>query len=232
MLNSELSLIFLGDNHGNWNELMYYIRKSDVKNANIVSVGDLGIGFRIKDEYERGLCSNLSKEFSERNLFFYGIRGNHDNPRFFQGNDRILFSNFQLIEDYAVSEYKGVTIQFVGGAISIDRTGRKEDVSYWTDESVVYKPNLCKKVDVLVTHTAPPQCFPQTFNEIVYSWAREDAYLIEDLIDERAVMGEIFKLCSPKYHFYGHFHSSWQENVNGCLHRLLNINELYEANLK
>ena len=91
-----------------------------------------------------------------------------------------------------------------------------------------YKPKLLKEVDVLITHTAPSWCFPQQFNEMVYGWATEDAYLLEDLTEERSVMDEIFKKCKPKYHYYRHFHSSWTEEINGCKHKLLNINELYE----
>ena len=85
-----------------------------------------------------------------------------------------------------------------------------------------------QKVDILVTHTAPSWCFPQQFNEIVYGWALEDAYLIGDLSNERAIVDEIFKLCKPKLHLYGHFHSSWTEEVNGCKHKLLDINEVWE----
>jgi len=114
------------------------------------------------------------------------------------------------------------------GAVSVDRTGRRVGVSHWEDEGVVFNRDACQKVDILVTHTAPSYCFPQQFNEIVYGWAREDAYLIEDLTEERAVMDEIFKLCSPSLHFYGHFHSSWAEKINGCESRLLDINEIYE----
>jgi hypothetical protein len=60
-------------------------------------------------------------------------------------------------------KYGKETIQFIGGAISIDRTGRKEGVSYWSDESIIYKPELIQNVDILVTHTAPSFCHPQEF---------------------------------------------------------------------
>jgi len=63
--------------------------------------------------------------------------------------------------------------------------------------------------------------------EMVYGWARDDAYLLEDLMDERAIMDEIFKNCKPSLHIYGHFHSSWNEEINGCRHRLLSINEIW-----
>jgi Icc-related predicted phosphoesterase len=221
-------LIFLGDHHGSWGILCDIIREKNLKNCSIISVGDLGIGFRFKKDYEYKSAENLSNFFKERNIHFLGIRGNHDDPSFFKEKNRIVYENFELIEDYTILEYNQKTIQFIGGAISIDRTGRKENVSYWTDEGVVFKKEACKKVDILITHTAPSWCFPQQFNEMVYGWAREDAYLIEDLTDERAIIDEIFKLCKPRLHLYGHFHDSVTERINGCIHKLLNINELWE----
>lgn len=228
ILDGNKPLIFLGDNHGAWHELYSIVDYKQLKNCYIISVGDLGVGFHNK---EYPLYKTLNSDFKERNINFYGIRGNHDDPSYFEGDERIVLSNFELIEDYSIFEYNNQIIQFVGGAISIDRTGRREGVSYWSGERVNYKPELLKEVDVLVTHTAPSFCFPQQFNEMVYGWAAEDAYLLEDLTDERAVMDEIFKKCKPKYHYYGHFHSSWSEKINGCKHRLLDINELCEHKL-
>jgi hypothetical protein len=227
-LNKNKPLLFLGDHHGNWNELFYLINKNNIENCNIISVGDLGIGFKYKKEFEYSLSEKLSNSFKEKNINFYGIRGNHDNRVYFAGENRLKFDNFELIEDYTLMQYDDKTIQFIGGAVSIDRTARKEGISYWTDEIVNFERDKCKQVDILVTHTAPSWCFPQHFNEMVYGWAREDADLLEELTDERAVMDEILKLCAPKLHLYGHFHDSWTEEVNGCTHRLLNINEIYE----
>jgi len=227
-LDDNKQIIFLGDHHGAWNELFYLIDKKRLNDCYIISVGDLGIGFLHKKEYEYQQAKRLNDSFKEKNIKFYGIRGNHDDPNFFTGKDRINLDNFELIEDYSIFDYKTNTIQFIGGAVSIDRTGRQEGKSYWSGERVIFNKDACKKVDILVTHTAPSFCFPQTFNEIVYGWAREDAYLIEDLNDERAIVDEIFKICSPKVHLYGHFHSSWNETINGCRHKLLAINELWQ----
>ncbi len=228
-LDGDKSLIFLGDHHGDWFGILSLIEDKKITNSYIFSVGDLGIGFKYKKEFEHEMSKKLNKEFASNNNTFLGIRGNHDNPLFFTGNDRIELENFKLIEDYAVFEYKNKTIQGIGGAISIDRVARKEGISYWTNEGVSFNKEKCQNVDILVTHTAPSRCFPQTFNELVYGWAKEDAFLIEELTKERAAMDEIFKLCSPSQHFYGHFHSSWNENIEGCRHRLLSINEFFEA---
>ena len=227
-LDNNKALIFLGDHHGAWSTVFDIIRLKNISDCNLISVGDLGIGFKYKKEYEVKQSEKLNELFKEKNINFYGIRGNHDDPFYFNGKDRIILDNFELIQDYTLTEYGNKTIQFIGGAISVDRTGRKVGTSYWENEGVVFNRDECKKVDVLVTHTAPSHCFPQQFNEMVYGWAREDAYLIEDLNDERAVMDEIFKLCQPSLHLYGHFHSSWTERVNGCVSKLLDINEFWQ----
>jgi len=227
-LNGDKPILFLGDNHGAWNILFDIINSKNIRDCHIISVGDLGIGFKYKKEHEYSQSEKLSDRFKEKNINFFGIRGNHDNPVFFKGKDRICLENFELIEDYSVFEYNSKLVQFIGGAVSIDRNGRRQGISYWENELVVFNKEACQKVDILVTHTAPSHCFPQQFNEMVYGWAREDAYLLEDLTDERAVMDEIFKLCSPSLHLYGHFHSSWTERVNGCVSKLLDINELWE----
>jgi predicted phosphodiesterase len=227
-LDGNKPILFLGDNHGNWNELSFQIKKYNISNTYIISVGDLGIGFY--PNRDLNTCELLNKQFMERNINFYGIRGNHDDPIAFKGHSRICLDNFELIEDYSIYEHNSKLIQLIGGAVSVDRTGRSVDISYWEDEGVIFNREACQKVDVLITHTAPSWCFPQEFNEMVYGWAREDAYLLEDLTDERSVMDEIFKICDPSLHLYGHFHSSWTETVNKCKHKLLNINEIWEYN--
>lgn len=225
-LDESKQLLFLGDIHGDWNNLLFKIQLKKISNANIFSVGDLGMGFN--PNQDRITCDLLDKEFKKNNINFYGIRGNHDDPSFFDGKNRVQLANFELVADYSVFEHASKLIQLIGGAISVDRTRRVIGTSYWENEALAFNKDKCKKVDILVTHTAPAWCFPQNFNEMVYDWAREDAYLIEDLTEERAVMDEIFKACSPSLHFYGHFHSSWTEKINGCTSRLLDINEIYE----
>lgn len=226
-LNNAKPLLFLGDHHGSWNFVFDVIRSKGIKDSYIICVGDGGHGFQSKEK-EIKQTEKLNNLFKEHNIEYKSIRGNHDDPTYFKGGNRICLSNFELIEDYTVYKYNSKSFQFIGGAISIDRTGRNLGASYWEEERVVFHKDSCKKVDVLVTHTAPSHCFPQQFNEMVYGWAREDAYLLEDLTDERSVMDEIFKLCNPTFHLYGHFHSSCTERVNGCVSKLLDINEFWE----
>lgn len=226
VLDKNKQIFYVGDHHGDWGQLFWFINRLKIENCYLVSVGDSGIGFKIKKEQLSDI-KLLNKKFKKLNIIFMSIRGNHDDPSYYNGTDRIELSNFETIEDYTVMEHNGKLIQFIGGATSIDRSMRKEGVSYWSGEGLNFNGDKLQKVDTLITHTAPTWCFPQRFNQMVYDWAKDDGYLLEELILEREVMGEIFKVCQPSLHLYGHFHDSWNEEINGCKHRLLNINEIW-----
>ncbi len=227
ILDSFLPIYVLGDTHGNWYEVFFYINNYDIRDCYLIHVGDGGEGFSPKDQQMKQFES-LNDKFKEKNINYLSIRGNHSDPSYFKGDNRVVLSNFELIEDYTVAQYGDKKIQFIGGATSIDRLARREGVSYWSGEKVDYQPDKCEKVDFLITHTAPSYCFPQKFNEIVYGWSKEDKNLISDLLEERSKMDQLFAICRPKIHCYGHFHSSWSEEINDCFHKLLNINEIWE----
>lgn len=225
-----IPIFFAGDHHGQYQEIINVADQYQLTDCYIIHVGDGGEGFvtykkQIK-EFEK-----LNKQFEERKIWYKSIRGNHSDPFYFRGANRISLSNFELIQDYSVFSYKNKRIQFIGGAISIDRTARIKQISYWPDEELECYPEECQKVDILVTHTAPSWCFPQKFNEIVFGWAQQDKNLLTDLKIERQLMDDIFAICKPSLHLYGHFHASWTEIVNGCKHKLLNINELWELQI-
>lgn len=225
-IDGDKPVFYIGDHHGDWKQLFWFANRAKLESCYLISIGDSGIGFKPKNEQIENI-NELNNKFKKLDIIFMSIRGNHDDPSYYNGDNRIQLDNFQTIEDYTVMEHNGKLIQFIGGATSVDRSMRKEGISYWTGESLNYHKDRLQKVDTLVTHTAPSWCFPQGFNEMVYSWAREDADLLEDLTDERAIMDEIVKACQPSLHLYGHFHDSWNEEINGCKHRLLNINEIW-----
>ena len=225
--NDNLPIVFMGDHHGAWRSLLYTIERRNLSNCLLISVGDCGIGFEPED-YTIELVTKLNNKFKQRNIYFKAIRGNHDNPSYFKKGRIIELSNFELLEDYSIIKNNGAVIQLIGGAISTDRTGRKEGTSYWQDEGIVFNEELCKEVDILVTHTAPSYCFPQGFNEIVHRWAEQDKTLLDELTAERGIMDKILNICRPKLHLYGHFHSSYNEEIFGCRHRLLGIEEMFE----
>jgi putative phosphoesterase len=223
------NLIFIGDTHGNNRAIESACEASD--NSLIIHVGDFGLGFA--DVYrEAETLNELNNLAEEHNNNIVIIRGNHDSKdRFNFFRNRL--SNVHLPEDYEIYQYNDKKILFVGGAISIDRKGRTEYISYWSDEVVVLREDLCQSADVLVTHSTATYCFPTRLAPIVVEWAEEEMEkygtdLLKELKEEREKIDRIIELCKPKYHFYGHMHDSWSEEIDGCVHRLLNIDEIHE----
>lgn len=240
-------IIYAGDWHGNFRYIKSLIDRYKIGNIEeityLIQVGDFGIGFYPKSDLQT--LEDLNNFFKERNIICIAIRGNHDDPSFFQGNH--MYSNLQLVPDYTTMEIDGKKHLFVGGAISIDRKYRisqdqreasygSSQRSYWKDEIFVLDEEKLKDiygVNVVVTHTAPEWCHPDNrkgFGSFVDEFAYSDNELYADLDKERADVTKMFQILEKngnwiQYHAYGHFHSS-QITMNGyCNHYLLNINE-------
>jgi DNA repair exonuclease SbcCD nuclease subunit len=145
----------------------------------------------------------------------YVIRGNHDNPIYWNGD--WLLDNIELLPDYSVREIEGKTVLFVGGALSIDRIPRLMDGGnyYWLDEEFVFDKKKIDEligIDVVITHTAPKFAPPQTINDLVRGFAQYDQPLLHELAIERGQMSEMYELLTKKNYithwFYGHFHTN------------------------
>lgn len=241
-------LLFLGDIHGNFNHLKWYINNYKIDNCTIYQVGDFGIGFteKFNDMTTLGQLNNFLKE---RNIQMYAIRGNHDDPDFFDGHLENHFDNLHLLSDYTVINVDGVKILGVGGAVSVDRRPRmREELMYarnnldrklhWYDEIFVLDEEKLKTiegVDILVTHTTMDFCHPVNkngFGYLVEQFAQDDKKLFDDLRQERDLVTKMWDTLKEKnqidYHFYGHFHNDNTEKINGTTHKLLGINEFFE----
>jgi len=214
----------LGDTHGTWGPLKFNIKKHNIRGCTIIHVGDIGLGFRSKKFYDDEI-GKMNELFAERDIQFLGIRGNHDDPEYFDGSYK--FSNFELLQDYTVRKLGGKTFQFVGGAISVDRTMRIEGKSYWKDEIFVLDSDKIEECDVLITHSAPSWNGPANKDPIAY-WLEKDETLWNELRGERSNIDKLVQQCNPKRHYCGHFHLSETSEYDGCTSRILNIDELLD----
>jgi len=240
-------MIFLGDIHANFSYLTWYIKHGKISNESIIQVGDYGLGFT---SYENDLKvqSELNNTLKKNNITLYTIRGNHDNPYFWDGHLDGHFSNIHYLKDYSVLNIEGFNMLFIGGALSIDRKYRLKQMQtaasygrdielYWFDEPFILdkeKMENIKNIDIVVTHTSPDFCVPVNkfgFSPIVDEYAHYDKTLKDELIEERKTVTEMWNILkknsNPRIYLYGHFHSSNFENIDGCEFRLLGINEWY-----
>jgi Icc-related predicted phosphoesterase len=217
-------ILIHGDNHGSWDRLFKKIEDADITDCILIGVGDTGIGFKTNEKQLREI-ELLNNRFKKRNIQYMSIRGNHDDPTYFFGT--VKLSNFELIPDYTYRELNGETFLFVGGAISIDRKMRTLNSTYWRDEVFVLKPELVKKCDVLIAHTAPYWVGPFD-KEGLSGWCIKDVHLWDECEKERKDLDELVKLCQPSRSYHGHFHTSAWVDFRECFARILDIDEIVE----
>jgi predicted phosphodiesterase len=226
-------MVILGDIHGNFNLIVNFCRKNESKQPiNLIQLGDFGAGFSpdFLDDMEY-----LNEHLFEYNVTLYVIRGNHDNPKFFNG--KYNWSNLKLLKDYTVLDLEGKKILLIGGATSIDRNHRTENISWWSDEIFrldIKKIKKLKDIDIVVTHTTPNFANPISLNSLVLLFAQDDSNLISDLTFERSELKRLYDILSEnneiKHWFYGHFHNTNTEEYNNTTFNLLGIDEFYDLN--
>ncbi len=217
-------IYIVGDIHGKWDQLFLKIKASGIRNFTLVGVGDLGIGFLDADKQARQF-DYVNSFFGGKGIDFIGIRGNHDDPSYYDGS--IDYSNFKLLPDYTSLTLNDKEFLFVGGAVSIDRKIRKEGVSYWADEKFFLDHSKIKRCDVLVTHSAPTWSGPFDKSGIS-GWCDRDETLWDECLQERKDHDVLIKLCGASRHYCGHFHTSSSVDFDGCISTILDELEVKE----
>jgi predicted phosphodiesterase len=209
-------LLFLGDVHGEFEAMLAHLDRYEVRDADLVQVGDFGVGFG-SPESELEQLESLDRSLAERGCTLYAIRGNHDNPASFAPGATLPTENVRLVPDYTLLELSGRRILCVGGAISLDRKGRILNYSWWANEGFRLDPAALARLDLsdlwaVVTHNAPDFAEPGNMVRPRAHYVRtyRDPTLPRDVQLERAAVTELHRLvmarATPQYWFYGHYH--------------------------
>lgn len=243
-------LYMCGDIHAAFDFICYKIKQHNIQNAAIILCGDCGFGFEHEEFYTKHLIPKLHKTLKKYNVRLIYIRGNHDDPAYFDGK-RINTKYVCAIPDYTIVKVCNKNILCVGGGVSIDREWRKavdlktaqkyafyhkcsiEEAfikipgSYWTDEQIKYRGKIDYPIDIICSHSSPPFCFPSTKGDIVLRFAENDPTLLDDIQKEREILDKVYDDYKDTitHWYYGHYHASKIEEINGCIFRLLDIGE-------
>ena len=223
-------IYLIGDVHGNYS-IFSELSRTMQPNSIYIQVGDFGMGFN--NSLSQYAMLNVFKEkLLETNSECFVIRGNHDKPSFFDGKKEEQIS---YLKDYTYIKINKEIWLFVGGSISIDRHMRREGVNWWKDEETIYNPDLItSKCDVLITHGSPASCEPRNTDDelrkiITYYVPKVGNHceeMFDDLRTERQILERVLVKSGPKFHYYGHFHYSHEEQNGAIYSTLLNINEV------
>ena len=244
------SIVVSGDIHGDFTQL---VSKCCVQygmtDTLIIVAGDCGFGFEQEGYYE-GAYKQCSARLSKANNWLLFVRGNHDNPAYFNQKP-IKHKRWMTLPDYSVVKACGHTILCVGGATSIDRllrvTAKRYHLNpgetlvpnvYWNNEAPVFDKGILDEIDqmcaidTVITHTAPSFC-ELTSHVGLLDWAEYDGTLLKDVENERKAMDSLFDYLYVKNHplrhwFYGHFHQSWHCEIDGIIFNMLDCMEVKE----
>lgn len=245
IIKSDLTIV-IGDTHRNHNYIINKIKHLKLENTTFIHVGDFGVGF-ISEEKDILLLTYLNDCLKEHNSFMYVIRGNHDNPKYFNGEWSNIFSNLFLVEDYTILNINDENYLLAGGAISIDRMDRLKnthEISYWKDEFFTLREDLLKEmynITYVITHSSPG--FVKPFNYThnshmshglsIENYSKNDKELKNDINKERYDITKMYNLLKVnnniKKWYFGHYHKSNREVYENTIFYTLDIGEFMEV---
>lgn len=225
-LDNNKQIVLLGDIHGEYSVIEKFCE--NFSDTNIIQVGDFGIGFQQNKSKESRILKNICSFLKKSNNKLFVIRGNHDDPSYF--DNRKIDDEITFLSDYSLLIKDNKRILCVGGGISIDRTLRKSGISWWEGEIFNLDPDKVVKSDVLITHVAPKD-FPiskEETNPMVVNFSLDDKTLIQELKQEKNMVQQLSDLSQAKRHYFGHYHIAMNYPTNNRKYRCININEFLE----
>jgi len=235
-------LYICGDIHGEIKRLVHdATHRLKIRCADIFVVGDFGVGFgrpNSMDVRYREIRSALEAN----DICLYTIRGNHDDPAFFDGQHD--YERLHFLPDHKMIELCGKRIYPIGGAVSTDidlidpltrksrRTINESLIKHgsskrvwWQNEALVQiTEGLPESADIIVSHEAPLSFAPTLTRE---PHMREDAW--KQVIKSRRYLDYVLKTVKPPLWFYGHYHHHYEGCINETLYHGLDIAEMVEV---
>ena len=227
-----------GDIHGDLSGLVRNAANRGILCADILVVGDFGAGFGRPKSMDVAY-GKVRATLEKNDIFIYTIRGNHDDPAFFDGNHD--FERLHFLPDHRMVELCGKKIYPIGGAISADidlvaplsrksrrmindsliKFGSSKRV-WWPDEAPTQiAEGLPTAMDIVVSHEAPLSFDPPL---VQADYVRDETWL--KIVESRKYLDYVLSQAKPTLWFYGHYHCHFEDNYQNTLYRCMDIAEM------
>lgn len=211
-----------GDIHGEVSELVRNAVNRGMSCADILVVGDFGAGFGRPKSMDVAY-GKVRAALEKNDICVYTIRGNHDDPAFFDG--RHDYERLYFLPDHHTIELCGKKIYPVGGAVSADidfvdpltrksrrmvndalvRYGSSKRV-WWSDEAPVQLVvGSVPSVDIVVSHEAPLSFDPPLVRA---DNVRDETW--QKIVESRKYLDCVLHAIKPALWFYGHYHCHYE----------------------
>lgn len=222
--------------------------------------GDINIGFK-NPVFYRDKFDFFNSSLSSFGVVVLFIRGNHDNPSYFN-DENFNFSNIKTIEDYSIVKVFGNNnILCIGGGWSCDKSWRKEqeerinkfrsDTSFkkklfWDDERPIYNEEKLNEIfkekiniSFVCSHDCPSfvgkECHKTEIDTMIDQWSKNDDSLLEYVEESQESLDKVYDfLLSHKNNVVKWYYSHYHVNKTekiGNTEFICNGNKLTYANL-
>lgn len=211
----------IGDLHTNYKQFKEQFEADEsLRDCVFIFLGDMD--FR-NEETAFNQFKKLDKLLTERNINSYVIRGNHDNPKFWNPDECSIniedislwgkFKSFKPIGSHTRININGNVGIIISGAVTINRSELTEGVNYWSEyDKVDLPPDFIdygeglKNIDFIIGHTGP--VYSDIFKEQKTGCEKylKDGFLVNDLENEQKQLRSILKRYRPKRWYCGHYH--------------------------
>ena len=251
MLN-ERQLWICGDIHGEISGLVRNAVNRGISCADILVVGDFGAGFGRPKSMDVAY-GKVRAALEKNDICIYTIRGNHDDPAFFDGLHD--FERLHFLPDHCIIELCGKRIYPVGGAVSADidlvdplsrksrrmindsliKFGSSKRV-WWPDEAptqIVYGSAPSASSGTLASIEIPEGIDIVVSHEAPLSFepslmqadhVRDETWL--KIVESRKYLDYVLSQVKPTLWFYGHYHCHYEGNFQNTLYQCLDIAEM------
>lgn len=226
-----MSLMFMGDVHGECGAMKPFL-ESDCKT--LIQLGDFGFVWKYNDIKYNKFIRKFSKEYKDKEILF--VPGNHENydvidkcpmVKIYGGRARKISPNIFALIRGEIYTIDGKTFLSIGGADSQDKLWRMPGVSWWEQERISARESveifnkianlpIDMTIDYIVTHTMPLSIAKKHF------YVRENSEKTVEIFLDRVF--DILKGRAKKW-YCGHWHDSFEEEINGTKIKVFNIKE-------
>lgn len=236
-----MKITFVGDTHGIFNA----ITQVNIKNQSdcVIQCGDFGIwpglyhkvkinpnnipiyfcrgnheNHDVLDTYPEFEISNLKN--GPRIIHPYLVEKRNYNKTNLKKLLKIQFpkaDNIFFCNNGSILDLNGISILFIGGALSIDQHLRLIGKSWWPQEilrnnEIEYILNIQKNIDIIVSHTCPKFLMP--FLNFENSEKYKDPVSL--------FLNEVYDIFKPEMWFCGHFHIGKTIKYHNTIFNILN----------
>ena len=152
-----------GDCHQRFDKIYNFIYKMNLtENDNIIVLGDMGLFWRY-DKQDADMIIDFYEDQFKCNLYF--IDGNHENFNLLKHIPIIDATGIGKVSKHIFYIPRGTVVNFegkkclcLGGADSIDKGRRTENLGWWADEQITQEQIdnvIAGHYDYVFTHAAP-----------------------------------------------------------------------------